>query len=929
MTDLKRPLMLAWATLVCAMLACLGAGSAWALDTAPMPSVALYYGAQPPWPSLQAYDEVVVDPDHVPNPAAVGLAHTRLTAYVALGEVQPSRAYASRIPPTWLIGDNQDWGSRIVDQSQSAWPAFFVREVITPLWAAGYRSFFFDTLDSYHRVSKTAAQRRTQEDGMVAVVQAVKAAYPDARLVFNRGFEILPRTHQWVAMVAAESLFQGFDAGKQRYTEVPEADRTWLLGQLNTVRNQYQLPVLAIDYVPPLQRKLARATAQRIAALGFIPFVSQPTLDSVGVGAVEPVRRRVLNIYSPMVDHDGLRFSLVVNNAAAVLNHLGLVLEHAPVDRLPTLALSDWAGVVIWLDNDPSPPQSLALQRWLTGQVVGRIPLALVHPSGRLLDIDMAQTLGLQTDTGAAAVAPVTVSHQADWVGFETPPQTLADEFRPLRAPGADVALRLMRASQTSDAVAITDWGGYALGPHAVAGLPADVGNRWVIDPFVFFARALQLDDTPAPDVTTQGGRRMLLIHMDGDGFVSRTELPGNAIAGQMVLDRVVRRYRVPMTLSVIEAEVSPQGLYPGLAAHAQDVARQIFKEPHVAMASHSYSHPFVWTKVSDRSGESGKAYNLRIPGYRFDLAREVAGSVRYMDTTLAPPGKRTEVFLWTGDCIPGDDALALTERLGLLNMNGGDTTATRSHPTLTEVEGLGLRRAGGMQVFAPNQNENVYTNNWTGPFYGFERVIETFELTELPRRLKPINIYFHTYITTKAAGMRSLDKVFAYALAQPLTPVHAADYIRQVQNFDQVSVARTPTGWRVRGARHLRTLRVPRALGWPNPAHSLGVAAVAEHAGAWYVTLHADNANLVLDAQPSTQPHLVSVNARVTQADPKALRWAVKAYVPLRWTLAHAQGCTVRLNGRPVIPVKVEGTLTHFESQQHAAGTIEAICRS
>lgn len=47
----------------------------------------------------------------------------------------------------------------------------------------------------------------------------------------------------------------------------------------------------------------------------------------------------------------------------------------------------------------------------------------------------------------------------------------------------------------------------------------------------------------------------------------------------------------------------------------------------------------------------------------------------------------------------------------------------------------------------------------WT--FYGFERVIETFEFTETPRRLKPINIYFHTYLTTKLAGMRSLDKVF------------------------------------------------------------------------------------------------------------------------------------------------------------------------
>lgn len=89
---------------------------------------------------------------------------------------------------------------------------------------------------------------------------------------------------------------------------------------------------------------------------------------------------------------------------------------------------------------------------------------------------------------------------------------------------------------------------------------------------------------------------------------------------------------------------------------------------------------------------------------------------------------------------------------------------------TVTQVEGLGLERDGLFQVFAPNQNENVYTNEWRGPFYGFERVIETFEFTETPRRLKPINIYFHTYLTTKLAGMRSLDKVFSYAMAQEIS---------------------------------------------------------------------------------------------------------------------------------------------------------------
>ncbi len=148
--------------------------AAWAAPAIEGSAVAFFYGANPPWSDLQAFDLVVVDPGHVPNPAAPGLRRTRLAAYVALGEVQPSREYAAKIPKTWLVGENKDWGSRLIDQSRPEWPRFFTDTVITPLWEQGYRSFFLDTLDSYHLFAKTPEQRAVQEAGMVAVLRAVK-----------------------------------------------------------------------------------------------------------------------------------------------------------------------------------------------------------------------------------------------------------------------------------------------------------------------------------------------------------------------------------------------------------------------------------------------------------------------------------------------------------------------------------------------------------------------------------------------------------------------------------------------------------------------------------------------------------------------------------------------------------------------------------
>jgi hypothetical protein len=102
-------------------------------------------------------------------------------------------------------------------------------------------------------------------------------------------------------------------------------------------------------------------------------------------------------------------------------------------------------------------------------------------------------------------------------------------------------------------------------------------------------------------------------------------------------------------------------------------------------------------------------------------------------------------------------------------------------------------------QTYAPMQNENVYTNNWTGPFYGFERVIETFEMTERPLRLKPVNIYYHTYIASKRASIASLHKVYGWAQEQlrqqQLHPIYTSEYIERTLDWRRATVARTASG--------------------------------------------------------------------------------------------------------------------------------------
>ena len=889
-------------------------------------SLALFYGAQPPLNALRAYDHVVLEPDHVQQ--APNDDSTRWYAYVSVGEVHPQRAYRQHLPAGWIIGRNTAWAADIIDQSQPEWPRFFLERVITPLWQRGYRGFFLDTLDSYQLASQDATSRQQQEQGLLRVLQLIKQRYPQARLISNRGFELLPQAAPYIDMLVAESLYQGWDAAKGQYRPVPAADREWLAAKLKQVQQQYQKPVGVIDYVDPQQPQLARDTARRIAADGFIPWVSTPGLDQMGTGVRQALPRKVLIWYDASESSD-LMDAYVSRFLVMPLQYLGLEPEFRDMNTPLTGTVPDrrYAGIVAW----GSSGNSIKLRAPLRHARQQGIPVVMLADPAFALDHASLAEWGMEPGLAPSASGSIDYRANHPAAGFEIGPFTRHSQLQPVRlAPGKGSSWLSLWQGQNplADAVAITDWGGYALTPFVISELPNQT-FRWVIDPIAFLRAALQLPPQPVPDVTTHVGRRALLTHIDGDGFASRAEMPGLLFASEVMLKQVLQRYRLPATVSVIEGETGSSGLFPPLSPRLEAVAQAIFREPYVEIASHSYSHPFFWQAIGARD-DSGEGYNLPIPGYKFDLQREIAGSSDYINQRLAPPGKSTKVFLWTGDCNPGPDALQSTRQAGLLAMNGGDTLITRSLPSLTAVAPLGIPKGDGFHVFAPNQNENVYTNNWTGPFYGFERVIETFEMTETPRRLKPVNIYYHTYAASKLASLKSLHKIYDWALKQPLHPVFASDYIQSVHDFNATTLSREGASWHIRTGPALRTLRIDNSQGYPDMLRSRHIAGFKQQGDVRYLHLSGPQAELVLSPQAPTLPYLVEANGKIShwQQQDNLLQARLEAHVPLQFAFANLQSCQLTADNRTLKASRVSDNIYFFSLPKHAVATIRIECR-
>lgn len=892
------------------------------------PSVALNYSAHPPLDELKAFDIVVVEPDHGIDPKTyAGNGYSTLYAYVSVGEVQPSRPYFSSLPKAWLGATNADWGSHVVDLAQADYAAFFADQVVAPLWARGYRGFFLDTLDSYRRLK--GFDEAAQQKGLVRVIETLHQRFPGIQLILNRGFEVLPQLRGKVQMVAAESLFQGWDAGKQRYVDVPTADRDWVLAQLQRAQNDLGIPALAIDYAPPADRALTRRTAARIKQLGLVPYVADGALETLGIGSVEVMPRRILAVYSkdesPLLDLQDLeRF------VAMPLNHLGYRLDYREVGELvPGELLNDrYAGVVVALGGYPA--NSTRYADWFARQIQAGMRLAVLRSFGFALDDRLARTLGLHN--AARPQGAVKVERASAMLGLEAPPLVDQRRVEPVRLQeGKGISqLRLIDArGNTFDAAALTMWGGYVLDPFAFISVPGEDQSRWIIDPFAFLQQALALPAMPVPDYTTENGRRLFFAHIDGDGFASRGEFPGAPLAAEVLLKEVLEKYRLPHTVSVIEGEVSPQGLYPAQAAEMEAIARKMFALPHVEIASHTYSHPFTWSKAESKSQQiAGEvSYHLEIPGYETDPQREIAGSADYIRTRLAPAGKPVKILLWSGDAAPAESSLRLAREAGMLNMNGGITTITRANPSLTAVGGVGINKGDEFQTYAPVMNENLYTNLWHGPFYGFRAVTETFAMTGAPRRLTAVDIYYHTYSASKPASLKALQHAYDWALAQPLLPLFASEYIRKAIDFNTYVIARNGDEWVARGAGELRTLRLPASLGYPQQAAGI-VGYDAAPGGERYLHLSGAEGRFHLGASVAAGPRLVDANARLTvwQAERGSVRFKLAGYVPLEFSLAQVGQCRVLADDHPLTgKADADGTV-HYRLP-HAAATLEARC--
>lgn len=897
-----------------------GAGEAFA-DT--LPSIAFYYENHPPVRQLACFDRIVVESAYLSSGDLRTLQSRkgRVHAYVSVGEAEPWRSGYERMPKSWFLGRNADWNSDITDLANPEYRRFLLDHRLQPLWDRGFRAFFLDTLDSYQAVDARKLDRLAQQNGLVELVRGIRQRFPAARLIVNRGFEVFDRIHGLIDGVAAESLFCAWDPRKKAYAKVTDHDRRWLVSRLHQARDQYHLEVYAIDYVPAHRRDKAGQIARRIAALGISPWVTVPRHDLLGVGLREFIPREVLVLYD---DDTG---DAEIEQMALLLDYFGYVAVYQHTHKaLPAYRLAGrCAGLITCLHATQSPTYA----RWLQQQTTDGLRVLILSDPGLEPDNPLFKNFGLAPVT---VTAPYRVMAHDALYGFEMQIASTAEVVPGLQnvEETNQVHLRVEDRHGTVLTPVVTGrWGGIALSPWTYYDRPSGK-PLWVAEPFELVKTALALPAIPMPDVTTENGQRVWMSHIDGDGFINRAEFPGTPLAAEVIRARILDKYHYPTTVSIIEGEIGPAGLHPHLSAEAEAIARKIFRMPTVEAASHTFSHPFDWRKVQQGAPATGE-YSLPIKRYRYSMEREIRGSADYMEKALLPAGKRVKVLLWSGDCLPTPDALVQAREAGLLNMNGGDTIIRREEPHLFYVSPMARPVDSELQVYAPIMNENVYTNLWQGPFYGFRRVIETFTLTDQPRRLKPIDIYYHFYSGEKAASLRALQTVYDWTLKQQILPLFTSEYIQRVLAYRQAMVFRELSGTLEYDApAALRTLRLTGGNRTADLAAAANVAGYRRlHDGVYFALSGGTRTRIKPGTADNRAIRLVRANGMLDawrrQADSVCV--SMHGHRPLEMVVDGPGTCSITVGSR-VLPGVRTGEGWRFELDEKRLKGARIVCR-
>ena len=726
----------------------------------------------------------------------------------------------------------------------------------------------------------------------------------------NRGFDIIDKIHNSIQAVLFESYYSGIDNSNLGYKKISAVDRAWLDTKIKQVKS-YNLDVISLDYVPLEEVDKSDELVHALQKKGLIPYVSDSQLNAYGRSSKNAIKREILTLIDESTQDRSLQDAH--KYGALPLEYLGYIQKLYNIKNgLPTLRnMRQYAGVIVWLPNEYNDSKELIA--WASSLKTIGIKVVFVNNFGTDLNKNSLDPLGIKLDEMDHSLGKNSIVAQDKMMNYETKVSKNIPIY--LTPKDAHPLLSLKdNHGNISTLAAITPWGGYAVGDAFMTTIGSN--HLWCLNPFTFFQKALGLESLIVPDATTENGKRILFAHLDCDGIAQPNESDPQTLAGDEIYNTILEPYKIPQSVYMVGAEIDSSGINAQESQKLTQLAQKIYALDYVEGGAHIFSNP---------------TFDSR---FAFSPQKDISDAIKTINHALMPKDKAIEqkakTISWSTNLTPLFDMLEYVYAHDLLNINGGDTLIDNQSPWLSLISPMGLERQNYYQIYSGEQSDYAYTNSWNEPFWGYRKVIQTFEKTESPRRLKPIDIYYHFYSGSKDASLKALKDVFAWATKQETIPLFTSEYIKKSMDFYTVSMAQEGDSWLYAGMQNIHTVRAEKENYFVDFNHSTGIVGSRYINNRTYFNFDPQSiAILSVTQKKQDLPYLIDANAPLVahKGQNKNQTYVFKGYVDLSVDLNIPKGCSVSSTPKEVNQ-SFQGTKDHLNYKDIKEATIDVLCR-
>lgn len=202
---------------------------------------------------------------------------------------------------------NTNWNSYFVDAGNPVWQAKIINETAKIL-SYGVDGIFMDTLDTVDIDNSTLP-------GMADLVKKLDETFPEAKLVANRGFTVLPYISEHIDGLMFESFNTTYNFEEGKVSDLTPESIEWneniACNTINAVRRYDYFPVFALDYVNEYEYDYMPLNYyNRSWQYDFIPY----TTYDIGLGTVAYPKDSEGNLLKPTSKRGELALSKLASS---------------------------------------------------------------------------------------------------------------------------------------------------------------------------------------------------------------------------------------------------------------------------------------------------------------------------------------------------------------------------------------------------------------------------------------------------------------------------------------------------------------------------------------------------------------------------------------------------------------------------------------